>query len=82
MSVKLNSVLISDEVDQKCVTILQENGIKVVKNTKLSKEELLKEIPVSNKFYSLLLCCEKCVQGEITRTCIGGFRSAPLCRER
>lgn len=48
---KLNSVLISDEVDQKCVTILQENGIKVVKNTKLSKEELLKEIPVSNTFF-------------------------------
>lgn len=77
---KLNSVLISDEVDQKCIKILQENGIKVVKNTKLSKEELLKEIPVSNKFYSLLLCCEKCVQGEITR--IVGLRSAPLCRER
>lgn len=77
---KLNSVLISDEVDQKCVTILQENGIKVVKNTKLSKEELLKEIPVSNTFFSLFLCCEKCVQGEITR--IGGLRSAPLCRER
>ena len=51
MSVKLSSVLISDEVDQKCVTILQENGIKVVKNTKLSKEELLKEIPVSNTFF-------------------------------
>ena len=78
MSVKLSSVLISDEVDQKCVTILQENGIKVVKNTKLSKEELLKEIPVSNTFFSLFLCCEKCVQGEIT--CTAGLRSAPQCR--
>ncbi|XP_048753812.1 D-3-phosphoglycerate dehydrogenase-like [Ostrea edulis] len=44
MSINLTSVLISDEVDQKCVNFLQENGIKVVKNTKLSKEELLKEI--------------------------------------
>ena len=76
---KLNSVLISDEVDQKCVTILQENGIKVVKNTKLSKEELLIEIPVSNTFFSLFLCCEKCVQGEITPT--GGLRSAPPSRK-
>ncbi|XP_062596009.1 D-3-phosphoglycerate dehydrogenase-like [Saccostrea cucullata] len=45
MSVNLSSVLISDEIDQKCVDVLQENGIKVLKNTKLSKEELLKEIP-------------------------------------
>lgn len=45
MSFNLSSVLISDEVDQKCVQILQDNGIKVLKNSKLSKEELLKEIP-------------------------------------
>lgn len=50
MSINLTSVLISDEVDQKCVNFLQENGIKVVKNTKLSKEELLKEIAVSILF--------------------------------
>lgn len=52
MSFNLSSVLISDEVDQKCVQILQDNGIKVLKNSKLSKEELLKEIPVSNMFFS------------------------------
>jgi hypothetical protein len=56
MSFNLSSVLISDEVDQKCVDILQENGIKVVKNTKLSKEDLLKEIAVS-----ILFLCKKCV---------------------
>ena len=49
MVIQLNKVLISDEVDAKCVNILQDNGIEVVKNTKLSKEELLAEIPVSYK---------------------------------
>lgn len=45
MVVTLKKVLISDEVDPKCVEVLQANGIEVVKNTKLSKEELLAEIP-------------------------------------
>ncbi|XP_076436188.1 D-3-phosphoglycerate dehydrogenase-like [Babylonia areolata] len=45
MVVALKKVLISDEVDPKCVEVLQANGIEVVKNTKLSKEELLAEIP-------------------------------------
>lgn len=62
MSFNLSSVLISDEVDQKCVKILEENGIKVLKNSKLSKEELLKEIPVSNMFFVSF----HCVQGETT----------------
>lgn len=47
MVIALRKVLISDEVDPKCVQILQNNGIEVLKNTKLSKEELLAEIPVS-----------------------------------
>ena len=46
MVIKLQKVLISDEVDAKCVNILQTNGVEVVKNTKLSKEELIAEIPV------------------------------------
>lgn len=66
MSFNLSSVLISDEVDQKCVKVLQENGIKVLKNSKLSKEELLKEIPVSNMFFVSFLCSQNCVQGETT----------------
>lgn len=45
MALTLKKVLISDEVDPRCVDILTNNGIQVVKNTKLSKEELLKEIP-------------------------------------
>ena len=48
MAFPLRKVLISDEVDPKCVTILQNNGINVEKNTKLSKEELLAKIPVSS----------------------------------
>jgi len=47
MSFSLKTVLITDEIDQKCVDILQKNGISVNKNTKLSKDELLAEIPVS-----------------------------------
>ncbi|KAK3786625.1 hypothetical protein RRG08_027583 [Elysia crispata] len=45
MVIQLRKVLISDEVDQKCVEILQKNGIEVTKNTKLSKDELLRIIP-------------------------------------
>ncbi|XP_067648777.1 D-3-phosphoglycerate dehydrogenase-like [Haliotis asinina] len=45
MVIALRRVLISDEVDPKCVKILENNGIEVIKNTKLSKEELLAEIP-------------------------------------
>lgn len=48
MSLKLSSVLITDEVDPKCIAILQQNGVEVVKNTKLAKDKqaLLAEIPV------------------------------------
>ena len=44
MSFSLKKVLISDDIDAKCVAILQNNGIEVVKKTKMSKEELLVEI--------------------------------------
>ena len=47
MALNIRSVLISDEVDDQCVTVLKENGIDVVKNTKLTKEQLIEEIPVS-----------------------------------
>lgn len=46
MSIKIQRVLISDEIDQQCVEILQKNGIEVNKNTKLSKDQLLEEIKV------------------------------------
>ncbi|XP_074659639.1 D-3-phosphoglycerate dehydrogenase-like [Tubulanus polymorphus] len=44
MPVLIKNVLISDEVDPKCVDILKQNGIDVVKNTKLSKQQLIDEI--------------------------------------
>ena len=50
MVITLQKVLISDEVDPKCVEVLKANGIEVVKNTKLTKDELLTEIPVSGQF--------------------------------
>ena len=55
MSFNLQNVLISDEVDDKCVDILRSNGIEVVKNTKLSKEQLISEIPVSDGLIILAL---------------------------
>ena len=55
MVVSIKRVLISDEVDQRCVEILQENGIEAVKNTKLSKEELVKEIVVSGIFLNTVI---------------------------
>ena len=47
MALTLKRVLISDEVDDKCVNILKDNGIEAVKNTKLTSEQLIAEIPVS-----------------------------------
>jgi hypothetical protein len=36
--------LITDDLNEKCVQILENNDLKVVKNIKLSKEQLLEEI--------------------------------------
>lgn len=40
----IKSILISDDVNQKCVEILENNGFSVTKNIKLSKTELLEEV--------------------------------------
>ncbi|KAL5006523.1 hypothetical protein ScPMuIL_015329 [Solemya velum] len=45
MVLTLRKVLISDEVDAKCIEVLKSNGIDVEKNTKLTKEQLVAEIP-------------------------------------
>ena len=49
MALQLKKILISDEVDQKCVDILRENGLEVVKDTSLAgdKGKLIAEIQVS-----------------------------------
>ena len=44
MASELKRILISDEVDQKCIDVFEKNGIKAVKKTKLTKDELIKEI--------------------------------------
>lgn len=50
----LKRVLISDSVDSCCKSILEANGIAVDLKTKLTKEELLAEIPVRVSLISLL----------------------------
>jgi hypothetical protein len=45
----LKAVLISDEVDEQCIEILRRNGIEAIKQTKLSKDQLKAELPVSFK---------------------------------
>jgi hypothetical protein len=40
----IKSVLITDDLNEKCVQILENNDLIVVKNIKLSKEQLLEEI--------------------------------------
>jgi hypothetical protein len=45
-TMRLDSVLISDAVDQKCVQFLQDNGISVTYKTKMPLDELLKEVQV------------------------------------
>ena len=44
---KIEKVLISDNLDNCCAEILTKSGIVVRTETKLTKEELLAEIPVS-----------------------------------
>jgi len=44
MASELKRILISDEVDQKCIDVFEKNGIQAVKKTKLTKDELIKEI--------------------------------------
>jgi hypothetical protein len=51
----IKSVLITDDVNEKCVQILENNDLKVVKNTKLSKEQLLEEIKVIMVYFFSLL---------------------------
>lgn len=40
----IKSILITDDVNQKCVDILSNNGFNVTKNIKLTKDELLEEV--------------------------------------
>ena len=44
---KIASILITDDVNQKCVDILENNNFLVKKNIKLTKAELLDEIKVN-----------------------------------
>jgi len=44
MATALKKIFISDEVDKKCVDLFEQNGIQAVKKTKLSKDELIKEM--------------------------------------
>ena len=55
MSTEIKDILITDDVDIKCVEILQNNGFNVTKSTKLSKDELKEEIKVRKYFIKLQL---------------------------
>lgn len=46
MVLSIKSVLVVDGVGANCTEILNAHGIKVTNKAKISKEELLKEIPV------------------------------------
>lgn len=41
---QIKSILITDDVNEKCVEILANNGFQVTKNIKLTKDELLQEV--------------------------------------
>lgn len=42
----IKNVLITDDVNQKCIEILENNDFKVTKNTKLTVDQLKEEIKV------------------------------------
>ena len=48
---QIKTILISDDVNQKCIDILENNDLKVTKNTKLTPNELKEEIRVNNFFF-------------------------------
>ena len=43
---EIKSVLITDDVNQKCIEILENNDFKVVKNTKMTIDQIKAEIKV------------------------------------
>lgn len=50
MGLDIKSVLVVDGVGANCTVILKSHGIAVTNKAKITKEELLQEIPVSVKF--------------------------------
>ena len=52
---EIKSVLITDDVNQKCVEILENNDFKVVKNTKLTVEQIKAEIKVKTRMSLFVL---------------------------
>ena len=48
---QIKTILISDDVNQKCIDILENNDLKVTKNTKLTPSELKEEIRVIIFFF-------------------------------
>lgn len=48
--VSIRRVLISENVDPRCKTILQENGIEVTERPNMSKDELIAQIKVTTFF--------------------------------
>lgn len=50
--IRIESVLVADEIEQECVDLLTSNGIKVEKKAKLTKEELIEEL---KKFDAVLV---------------------------
>ena len=55
MAFALSKVLISDNVSPRCAEILQKNGITVDTKTKLTKEDLINEIPVSQWQWMIMM---------------------------
>lgn len=61
----IKNVLITDDVDDKCVAILEKNGFSVTKNIKLSREELQTEI---KKFDCLIVRSATTVSNDVLKS--------------
>uniref|UniRef100_A0A914R8T9 Phosphoglycerate dehydrogenase n=1 Tax=Parascaris equorum TaxID=6256 RepID=A0A914R8T9_PAREQ len=42
--IRVQSVLIADEVEQNCIDILKADGVKAIKKTQLTKDQLIVEL--------------------------------------
>lgn len=65
--ISIKSVLISESVDPRCKSILEENGIRVTEKQNMKKEELIAEIKVSCALFPRVLRYTRLFATKVTR---------------
>uniref|UniRef100_A0A914DWK7 D-isomer specific 2-hydroxyacid dehydrogenase catalytic domain-containing protein n=1 Tax=Acrobeloides nanus TaxID=290746 RepID=A0A914DWK7_9BILA len=69
--IRIESVLVADEIEQECLDLLNSKGIKVEKKNKLSKNELIEEL---KNFDAVLVRSATKITGEIIQASAGKLK--------